>query len=86
MEDEDEAATEETTEKRDPQKWAWINFFSILVASVGAWCHLWALIWSQVSDLMDDHHAWKLKEKDMQRQAALEIEALTRELVPVEVE
>jgi hypothetical protein len=78
--DEDEDETE-STEKRDPQKWAWTPFWSLFMAACAAQMTLWATFWVGVSDLMDSHHEWRTGREKFAERAALEIEALTKDPV-----
>lgn len=84
MFNEDETEQEETEVTRDPHRWSWTTFFSILVASVGAWFNLIAIVWAQVSDQMDKHKDWKDEQAEFRQRASLEIEALTKELASAE--
>jgi hypothetical protein len=74
--DEDETTTEET--EREPRKWAWINFWSIMVAGTGAYFGLLNAMIQDVSSLMDEHHDWQVSRRTMMEEGAREIEAMTK--------
>lgn len=84
MNDEDEETTE--SESRDPQKWAWISFWSLFMAACAAHLTLWSHFWVGVSDMMDSHRAWRDGREEFAERAALEIEALTKDLAPTKVD
>lgn len=85
MSDEDETTTEETEERGEPRKWAWINFWSIMMSAFGAWCGLINAVANDISNLMDEHHDYQANRQQMMEQGAREIEALTKHLESVEV-
>jgi hypothetical protein len=78
VDNEDETEQEETAEKRDPQKWSWLEFFSLATSMVAAYCKLWGVWLDGIADLMDKHQAYKDDREEFAERAAIEIEALTK--------
>ena len=76
----EETEEEETPRKPDPHRWSWTIFVSVLVFGIAQWFKLCGSIFQDMSILLDRHDDYNRAQKEFQRRAALEIEALTGEV------
>lgn len=78
--DEDEETT--TENKSAEAQWQWIIFWSMIVNGIGNVVDAFAGMWHDIAVAMVAHGNWVSEQRDFQKRAALEIEALTREPAP----
>jgi predicted alpha/beta hydrolase len=72
FEDEEETADK----KEEPHEWSWINFWSLVIATVGGWFQYCGLALGGFSDAMDSHVEWKEKQKTFRRDVTYDLEKI----------
>jgi hypothetical protein len=85
LNDEDETE-KDSTDEDGPQKWSWIEFWSLMLYMVAAYFKLWAVLWDGVAELLSRHRLWRDEREKFQERAAIEIEALTKDPAPAKAD
>lgn len=78
MNDEDEEL-EESAEV-DPEKWSWVEFYGLAFHMLATYCKLWGVWFDGIGEMLTKHAKWKDSREEFAKRAALEIEALTKDL------
>jgi hypothetical protein len=79
----DEDEKEEAAEIVEAQKWEWISFWSLVIKAISGWFTFCGLVIESFAEQLDGHRGYTDGRKAMQERAAMEIEALTKDLAEV---
>ena len=80
----DEDEVEETENKAASGQWQWIIFWSMVINGIGNLVQSFAGMWHDIAVAMVAHGNWVSEQREFQKRAALEIEALAGEATAAE--